>query len=104
LIASRLLARMQMLDAPAPMNYEAPRQRQTSTQSASPDTPAHGLSPREVELLLLLSRGYTYQEAANLMAVELGTVQTYVKRIYTKLAVNSRTQAIFEARALGISL
>ena len=46
----------------------------------------------------------TYQEAANLMAVELGTVQTYVKRIYTKLAVNSRTQAIFEARALGISL
>lgn len=103
-IASRLLARMQMLDAPAPVKNDAPRQRQTPAQSASPDTPAHGLAPREIELLLLLSRGYTYQEAAKLMAVELGTVQTYVKRIYTKLAVNSRTQAIFEARALGISL
>jgi DNA-binding NarL/FixJ family response regulator len=101
LIASRLLARMQIPGTQALAKSEPPPK---SSPSASPDTPAHGLAPREVELLLLLSRGYTYQEAANLMTVELGTVQTYVKRIYTKLAVNSRTQAILEARALGISL
>lgn len=85
LIASRLLSRMQVMPAPA-----------------TPELLTHhGLAPREVELLQLLSRGYTYQEAAVLMHVGLGTVQTNVKRIYTKLAVNSRTQAIFEARALG---
>ncbi|WP_431095450.1 response regulator [Polaromonas aquatica] len=101
LIASRLLARMQI---PGLQTLAKSEPLPTSSPSAPPDTPAHGLAPREVELLLLLARGYTYQEAAKLMAVELGTVQTYVKRIYTKLAVNSRTQAIFEARALGISL
>ena len=85
LIASRLLSRMQVMPAPA-------------ARTLLND---HGLSPREVELLQLLSRGYTYQEASELMKVGIGTVQTNIKRIYTKLAVNSRTQAIFEARALG---
>ena len=87
LIASRLLSRMQV----------APKAATPTAPSPSSD---HGLSPREVELLQLLSRGYTYAEAADLMQVGLGTVQTNIKRIYTKLAVNSRTQAIFEARAL----
>jgi DNA-binding NarL/FixJ family response regulator len=90
LIASRLLSRMQV--SPTPV-------------MPTPSPPAlsidHGLSPREVELLQLLARGYTYLEAAELMHVGMGTVQTNIKRIYTKLAVNSRTQAIFEARALG---
>ena len=88
LIASRLLSRMQVMPVPA-------------TPALSAD---HGLSTREVELLQLLSRGYTYMEAAALTHVGLGTVQTNIKRIYTKLAVNSRTQAIFEARALGASI
>lgn len=88
LIASRLLSRMQVMPA-------------TATPAAPTALPDHGLTPREVELLQLLSRGYTYAEAAELMQVGLGTVQTNIKRIYTKLAVNSRTQAIFEARTMG---
>lgn len=84
LIASRLLSRMQLMPP-----------------AAAPAINDHGLAAREVELLQLLARGYTYAEAAELMQVGLGTVQTNIKRIYTKLAVNSRTQAIFEARALG---
>ena len=90
LIASRLLSRMQVTPGVA-----AARPVPTTA------TPDHGLAAREVELLQLLSRGYTYTEAAELMQVGLGTVQTNIKRIYTKLAVNSRTQAIFEARAMG---
>jgi DNA-binding NarL/FixJ family response regulator len=107
LIASRLLSRMQLLSSPADNKVEAtgqPSMDGVLIRDTHANTPAHGLSPREVELLLLLGRGYTYQEAAGLMAVELATVQTYVKRIYTKLAVNSRTQAIFEARVLGVLL
>lgn len=93
LIASRLLSRLQLVPLPS------------KTEPAKPATLSdHGLAPREVELLQLLSRGYTYAEAAELMQVGLGTVQTNIKRIYTKLAVNSRTQAIFEARALGAVL
>ena len=91
LIASRLLSRMQVTPV-------------TATPAEPSPALDHGLSPREVELLQLLSRGYTYAEAAELMQVGLGTVQTNIKRIYTKLAVNSRTQAIFEAKALGAVL
>ncbi len=98
LIASRLLARMQIPALPSIA------EQKTTLQPSARTAPEHGLAPREVELLLILGRGYTYLEAAGLMGVEIGTVQTYVKRIYTKLAVNSRTQAIFEARAMGVML
>ncbi len=98
LIASRLLSRMQIATVPVTPATGTPSHLSTSLSAV------HGLAPREVELLQLLSRGYTYQEAADLMQVGLGTVQTNIKRIYTKLAVNSRTQAIFEARSLGAVL
>lgn len=104
LIATRLLTRMQNLSAPANGQVASSGQPAKAATPVSVNTPAHDLSPREVELLQLLGRGYTYQEAAGLMAVELATVQTYVKRIYTKLAVHSRTQALFEARVLGVLL
>lgn len=60
------------------------------------------LSAREGELLNLLSRGYKYAEAATLMQVSLSTVQTYIRRIYTKLSVESKSEAIFEAQAKGL--
>ena len=60
------------------------------------------LSTREGELLNLLSRGYKYAEAAALMDVTLSTVQTYIRRIYTKLSVESKSEAIFEAQAKGL--
>ena len=85
LVASRLLANMKI----------------TASQPVAQET-AHSLAPREVDLLQLLSRGYSYQEAADLMKISLGTVQTLVKRMYTKLAVNSRAEAIFEGRQLKV--
>lgn len=64
--------------------------------------PAVLLSARERELLNLLSRGYKYAEAATLMQISLSTVQTYIRRIYIKLSVESRSEAIFEAQAKGL--
>jgi len=104
LIASRLLARMQIPALPTAAQQKTSQPPLASGLSQESGAPEHGLTPREVELLLLLGRGYTYLEAAGLMGVEIGTVQTFVKRIYTKLAVNSRTQAVFEARAMGVML
>jgi DNA-binding NarL/FixJ family response regulator len=62
----------------------------------------HVLTTREAELLNYLSRGYTATEAGERMQVAVSTVRTHIKNIYSKLAVKSRTEAVFEARAMGI--
>lgn len=56
------------------------------------------LSPREQELLDLLARGYLYKEIADAMKISVGTVNTYIRRIYEKLHVRSRAQAVAKAR------
>jgi DNA-binding CsgD family transcriptional regulator len=54
-----------------------------------------------MELLSLLSRGFTYSESAQRMAIAHGTIQTLVKRIYRKLEVNSKVMAIKQAQEKG---
>jgi DNA-binding NarL/FixJ family response regulator len=53
-----------------------------------------GLSPREQEVLDLLARGYLYKEIAERLNISVPTVNTYVRRIYEKLHVRSRAQAV----------
>jgi DNA-binding NarL/FixJ family response regulator len=53
-----------------------------------------GLSPREQEVLELLARGYLYKEIAEALKISALTVPTYVRRIYEKLHVHSRSQAV----------
>ncbi len=60
------------------------------------------LSGREDEVLNLLARGFSYAEIAGLLALKGSSVGTYVKRIYKKLEVNSRSEAVFEATNRGI--
>ncbi|MFN3565111.1 MAG: response regulator [Burkholderiaceae bacterium] len=55
------------------------------------------LTPRETEILRLIARGFSYAETAELLNISGGTVHTHLKRIYRKLAVHSKTEAIFEA-------
>lgn len=57
------------------------------------------LSPREREVLQLITKGFTTDEIAILMEVSSHTVLTFIRRIYRKLKVNSRAEAIYEARA-----
>jgi DNA-binding NarL/FixJ family response regulator len=57
------------------------------------------LSPREQEVLDLLAQGFLYKEIADRLGVSYATIRTHVERIYYKLHVRSRTQAI--ARYLG---
>lgn len=52
------------------------------------------LSPREREVLELLARGYLYKEIAELLKISVTTVNTHIHRIYDKLHVRSRAQAI----------
>lgn len=60
------------------------------------------LKDREHQILSLLGNGCSNKEIARTLGVGVNTVKWYLKSIYAKLCVNRRTQAIVEARRLGI--
>lgn len=60
------------------------------------------LPPRQLETLTLLARGLTYRETANKMGIKFHTVSAYAQEIYNKLAANSRGEAVYKAREMGI--
>ncbi len=61
---------------------------------AAANSENHDLSPREQEVLDLLARGYLYKEIAERLNISIPTVNTYVRRMYEKLHVRSRAQAV----------
>jgi len=60
------------------------------------------LSSREKEVLDYIAKGFTMQEIAKLMQLSPFTVRSFVRRIYGKLKVSSKTEAIYEARTQGL--
>ena len=61
-----------------------------------------GMSAREFEVLELLAAGHANKVIARRLEISPNTVKTHVARVYEKLEVASRTQAIHKARALDI--
>lgn len=57
----------------------------------------HNLSKREMEVLELLVKGYTYKRIAADTFVSIDTIRTHIKSIYHKLQVNSATEAVAKA-------
>ena len=84
IIARRVLAR---LHAPAA----------GSTPPPVTDATGETLTARETDILRTIARGFSYAETAGLLKISVQTVHTHLKRIYRKLAVHSKTEAIFEA-------
>jgi DNA-binding NarL/FixJ family response regulator len=68
----------------------------------SPEAP--NLSPREREVLTMLAYGLSSKEMANRLRVSIGTVKGYRRKLYEKLGVTSRSQAVKSARDLGLAL
>ena len=60
------------------------------------------LSKRESEVLSLIAKGFSFAEIAKLVKISPHTVTTYVKKIYQKLAVHSRGEAVYEASRMGL--
>jgi predicted ATPase/DNA-binding CsgD family transcriptional regulator len=60
------------------------------------------LTEREIEILELVSAGYSNRDIALKLVISVSTVKTHLNRAYNKLSVKSRTQAIRQAKALHI--
>ena len=61
-----------------------------------------GISERELEVLELLAAGRSNKEIANRLAVSPNTVKTHIAKLFGKLEVRRRTEAILKARELGM--
>ena len=72
-------------------------------QLPGPVSDAEQLSGRESQVLTLLAKGSIYKEIADQLKISENTVRTYVKRIYEKLHVHSRREAVakFDGRKLS---
>jgi DNA-binding NarL/FixJ family response regulator len=109
MIARHLLRRMQPIAARAGGSAaSAPALAPQHPGATDPmDEPAVGdaavvLSRREQEVLEFIARGFSYAEIARQQGITVHTVQTYIKKLYGKLAVHSRSEAVYEANRLGL--
>jgi DNA-binding NarL/FixJ family response regulator len=66
-------------------------------------SPVESLTPRETEVLTLLTTGQTNQQIAHSLNISKGTAKVHVERIIRKLDVSDRTQAAVRAIELGFS-
>ena len=79
----------------SPMTTHIARKVTQSFQKAGPSPqPTENLSQREQEVLDCLSHGFLYKEIADKLGISYETVHTYIRRIYEKLQVRTRTEAV----------
>jgi len=71
--------------------------REQEKHTPSNDSGIEVLSNRENEILLLLSKGLLYKEIADQLSIATGTVRQHIHKIYEKLHVQNRTEAINKA-------
>lgn len=72
------------------------------SSTAPTSSPDCRLTAREAELLSIFGRGLSYDETARVLGITANTVRDFVKKIYSKLQVHNRAEALFEARSLGL--
>ena len=79
----------------SPMSSQIARKVVQFFQSSKKQTPeSDQLSSREIEVLTLLSKGHLIKEISDQLNISFFTVRTYIRRIYEKLHVHSRSQAV----------
>jgi len=82
----------------APMSPEVARKVVHLFRKTGPvEKVEHSLTPHEIRLLGLLADGYSYQATADLLHVSINTVRNYIRSIYDKLHVHSKTEAVRKA-------
>jgi DNA-binding NarL/FixJ family response regulator len=72
--------------------------RRSRKATAAADASCAELCTREREILELLAKGYRYKEIADSLGITIHTVRTFIRRMYEKLEVHSRTEALLKTR------
>jgi DNA-binding NarL/FixJ family response regulator len=78
----------------SPMTMHIARKVVQSFQKNAPAQAAENLSEREQQVLDLLSQGLIYKEISDKLGIGYETVHTYIRRVYEKLQVRTRTEAV----------
>jgi len=81
---------------------EPPKTNLNNHHSPSKTAGSHSLTSREHEVLELISKGFRYNEIADSLGISANTIRAHIRNIYRKMAVKSRSEAVFEATKLGI--
>ncbi len=76
------------------------RDPKTETPNAAPESPS--LTPREMDILWGIAKGFTYGELAERLHISKQTVPVHIKNIYRKLQANNRSEAVYEASRRGL--
>ena len=75
--------------------------RDAAPNAAAP-TVAQALTPREMDILWGIAKGFTYGELAERLKISKQTVPVHIKHIYRKLQANNRSEAVYEASRRGL--
>lgn len=90
-------------DGGAPMSPEIARKVvQLFRRQAPQPIGDEGLAPQEVRVLAHLAQGASYQDAADALHVSINTVRGYIRNIYQKLHVHTRSEAVSKALRAGL--
>ena len=90
------------LSGGSPMNPRVARRVLDMFSRLAPKQSDYGLSEREKEILQLMTSGLIKKEIADRLTLSIHTVDTYLRRIYEKLEVNTRTGAVAKALKEGL--
>ncbi len=82
--------------------YEGTAQTAAMTDGSTQQNLTDPLTERELEILRLVADGLSNREIADALVLALSTVKWYTNQMYSKLGVNSRTQALVRARELNL--
>src|SRR5882757_7383166 len=78
------------------------RNRMGPAAASRPVPENNPLSARETEILQLLAKGMSFNEIGEILGISPHTVTAHIKKIYRKLAVHSRGEAVYEASQMGL--
>lgn len=76
------------------------RDAKAEAPNAMPESPS--LTPREMDILWGIAKGFTYGELAERLRISKQTVPVHIKNIYRKLQANNRSEAVYEASRRGL--
>lgn len=86
-----------VLDGGAPMTSSIATQVLTMFKTGNTSTDDYSLSSREREVLQLLVNGFSYKMVAAELFISIDTVRSHIKKVYDKLQVNSKSEAVAKA-------